>query len=249
MTTSLPKVHGRESNTRGGGWSGTQSDHRWIALAALCLSVVIVNVDNTILNVALPTLVRTLHATSSQLQWIVDSYAMAFAGLLLVGGSLGDRFGRKRLFVLGLTLFVAGSLGAAFSDSVPLLIAFRAVMGAGAALTMPSTLSIINDTFRVPRERSPRHQRMGGFERAGHRHWPGRRRAPALQVLVGLGVPGQRPDRGRRGGRCPAAGKGLKERRRGPAGSGWLGAVDRGPGAAAVGDHRGADRRLGLAAS
>jgi len=154
MTTSLPRVHGHESNTRGGGWSGTQSDHRWIALAALCLSVVIVNVDNTILNVALPTLVRTLHATSSQLQWIVDSYAMAFAGLLLVGGSLGDRFGRKRLFVLGLTLFVAGSLGAAFSDSVALLIAFRAVMGAGAALTTPSTLSIIHDTFRVPRERS-----------------------------------------------------------------------------------------------
>jgi EmrB/QacA subfamily drug resistance transporter len=154
MTTSLPKVHGRESSARAGARNGTRSDHRWIALAALCLSVVIVNVDNTILNVALPTLVRTLHATSSQLEWIVDSYAMVFAGLLLVGGSLGDRFGRKRLFMLGLTLFLAGSLGAAFSDSVPLLIAFRAVMGAGAALTTPSTLSIIHDTFRDPRERS-----------------------------------------------------------------------------------------------
>jgi EmrB/QacA subfamily drug resistance transporter len=158
MTTSLPKAqpkaHERGSSTRVGAWSGTQPDHRWIALAALCLTVVIINVDNTILNVALPTLVRTLHATSSQLQWIVDSYAMALAGLLLVGGSLGDRFGRKRMFVLGLTLFVAGSLGAAFSRSVPLLIAFRAVMGVGAALTMPSTLSIINDTFRVPQERA-----------------------------------------------------------------------------------------------
>jgi EmrB/QacA subfamily drug resistance transporter len=129
-------------------------DRRWIALVALCLSVVIVNVDNTILNVALPTLVRTLHATSSQLQWIVDSYAMALAGLLLVGGSLGDRFGRKRLFMLGLTLFLAGSIAAAFAGSVPPLIAFRAVMGVGAALTMPSTLSIINDTFRAPRERA-----------------------------------------------------------------------------------------------
>jgi len=95
MTTSLSKVYGRKSNIRGGASSGTRFEHRWIALAALCLSVVIVNVDNTILNVALPTLVRTLHATSSQLQWIVDSYAMTFAGLLLVGGSLGDRFGRK----------------------------------------------------------------------------------------------------------------------------------------------------------
>jgi len=154
MTTSCPKVHESEPAARGGVWSGTRLDRRWLTLGALCLSVVIVNVDNTILNVALPTLVRTLHATSSQLQWIVDSYAMALAGLLLVGGSLGDRFGRRRLFVLGLTLFMAGSLGAAFCGSVPLLIAARAVMGAGAALTMPSTLSIINDTFRDPRERA-----------------------------------------------------------------------------------------------
>jgi EmrB/QacA subfamily drug resistance transporter len=154
MTTSWPKVQGRQSSTRVGAPSGGRFEHRWIALAALCLSVVIINVDNTILNVALPTLVRTLHATSSQLEWIVDSYAMVFAGLLLVGGSLGDRFGRKRLFLLGLTLFLAGSLGAAFSGSVAPLIAFRAVMGAGAALTTPSTLSIIHDTFRVPRERA-----------------------------------------------------------------------------------------------
>jgi EmrB/QacA subfamily drug resistance transporter len=154
MTTSWPQAHEDESSTGEGAQTKTRLDHRWVALVALCLSVVIINVDNTILNVALPTLVRTLHATSSQLQWIVDSYAMALAGLLLVGGSLGDRFGRKWLFVLGLTLFLAGSLGAAFSGSVPLLIAFRAVMGVGAALTMPSTLSIINDTFRAPRQRA-----------------------------------------------------------------------------------------------
>lgn len=154
MTTSWPEAHEHASSTAEGAWTTTRPDRRWIALVALCLSVVIVNVDNTILNVALPTLVRTLHATSSQLQWIVDSYAMALAGLLLVGGSLGDRFGRKRLFVLGLTLFLAGSVGAAFAGSVLVLITFRAVMGAGAALTMPSTLSIINDTFRLPRERA-----------------------------------------------------------------------------------------------
>ena len=71
----------------------------------LCASALIINVDNTILNVALPTLVRRLHATSSQLQWIVDSYAMVFAGLLLVGGSLADRFGRKRFFLIGLSVF------------------------------------------------------------------------------------------------------------------------------------------------
>ena len=120
----------------------------------LCAAALVINLDNTILNVALPTLVRDLHASSSELQWIVDSYAMAFAGLLLVGGSLADRFGRKRFFLIGLGVFAAGSIGASVSGSVDLLIAFRAVMGAGAALSIPSSLSIINDVFRDPKERA-----------------------------------------------------------------------------------------------
>ena len=109
--------------------SAVPRGHRWAALVVLCASALIINVDNTILNVALPTLVRKLAATSSELQWIVDSYAMVFAGLLLVGGSLADRFGRKRFFLIGLGVFAAGSVGAAFSGSVNLLIAWRAVMG------------------------------------------------------------------------------------------------------------------------
>ncbi len=127
---------------------------RWAALVVLCAAALIINVDATILNVALPTLVRKLHATSSQLQWVVDSYALVFAGLLLVGGSLADRFGRKRFFLGGLTVFAAGSIGAALSGSVDLLIAWRAVMGAGAALTIPASLSIINDVFRDPAQRA-----------------------------------------------------------------------------------------------
>ncbi|MGO9148973.1 MAG: DHA2 family efflux MFS transporter permease subunit [Acidimicrobiales bacterium] len=123
-------------------------------LAVVCVSALIINVDNTILNVALPTLVRQLHASSSELQWIVDSYAMVFAGLLLVGGSLADRFGRKRFFLFGLTVFAGASTGAGFSGSVSLLIAWRAVMGIGAALTIPASLSIINDVFRDPTERA-----------------------------------------------------------------------------------------------
>jgi len=123
-------------------------------LVVLCISSLIINLDNTILNVALPTLVRQLHASSSQLQWIVDSYAMVFAGLLFVGGSLADRLGRKRFFLIGLTVFAGGSIGAAFSGSVHLLIAGRAVMGAGAALTIPASLSIINDIFRDYAERA-----------------------------------------------------------------------------------------------
>jgi EmrB/QacA subfamily drug resistance transporter len=119
----------------------------------LCSSLIIVNLDTTVLNVALPTLVRDLHATSSQLQWVVDAYALVFGGLVLVAGSLADRFGRKRTFVLGLVAFAAGSGWAAFSGSVGLLVAARASMGVGAALMMPSTLSIITDVFRDPQQR------------------------------------------------------------------------------------------------
>jgi MFS family permease len=114
---------------------------RWAALAVICLAVLIINVDNTILNVALPTLVRKLHATSSGLQWIVDSYAMVFAGLLLVAGSLADRFGRKLLFLIGLAIFAGGSTAAALSGSVNSLIVWRTVMGAGAAMLIPASLS------------------------------------------------------------------------------------------------------------
>ncbi len=128
--------------------------HRWTVLIVVCVAVLIVNVDNTILNVTLPTLVRDLHATSSELEWIVDSYAMVFAGLLFVGGSLADRLGRKRFFLLGLAVFAGGSIGAALSLSVHALIAWRAVMGAGAALLIPASLSIINDVFRDPGERA-----------------------------------------------------------------------------------------------
>jgi len=128
--------------------TGSLRSSRRLALAVLCVSILMVNLDNTVLNVALPTLVRDLHATSSQLQWIVDAYALVFGGLLLVAGSLADRVGRKRTFLAGLMAFAAGSLWAAFSGSVGVLIAARASMGIGAALMMPSTLSIITNMFR-----------------------------------------------------------------------------------------------------
>jgi len=132
---------------------------RWFALAVLCVSILMVNLDNTVLNVALPTLVRDLNATSSQLQWIVDAYALVFGGLLLVAGSLADRVGRKRTFLAGLVAFAGGSAWSAFSGSVGVLIAARASMGVGAALMMPSTLAIITDMFRDARQR----QRAIGF--------------------------------------------------------------------------------------
>ena len=128
-------------------------ERRWWTLAVLCLSLLMVVMGNTVLNVALPTLVEELEASNSQLQWMVDAYALVFAGLLFTGGALGDRFGRKGALQVGLVLFGVGSALAAFSSSAGQVIACRAIMGAAAALVMPSTLSILPNVF-PPRERA-----------------------------------------------------------------------------------------------
>jgi EmrB/QacA subfamily drug resistance transporter len=120
---------------------------RWWTLAVLCLSLLVIGLDNTILNVALPTLQSDLDASTSQLQWIVDIYLLVFAGVLLTAGSLGDRFGRKRALSAGLVVFGLGSLGSALAGSPEVLIVMRALMGVGGALIMPSTLSILTATF------------------------------------------------------------------------------------------------------
>ncbi|MEN9507028.1 MAG: hypothetical protein RI958_2954 [Actinomycetota bacterium] len=127
---------------------------RWWILAILSLSVFLVVVDNLIINVAIPTLARELDATTSELQWIVDSYALVFAGLLLACGGLGDRFGRKRVMQIGMALFGLFSAWAAFTDSSGTLIAARGLMGVGAALVFPGTLAILIDVFRDPTERA-----------------------------------------------------------------------------------------------
>lgn len=127
---------------------------RWWTLAVLNLSLLMIIMDNTILNVALPTLARDLHASGGQLQWIVDSYVLVFAGLLLPAGALGDRFGRRGAFSAGLAVFGLGSLGAVLAGSAGTLIAARSVMGVGAALIMPATLSILTNVFTDPRERA-----------------------------------------------------------------------------------------------
>jgi EmrB/QacA subfamily drug resistance transporter len=128
-------------------------DRRWWILGVLCLSLLIIMLDNTILNVALPTLVRTLHASTSQLQWMVDAYTLVFAGLLLTMGTLGDRFGRRTTLAAGLAVFGVGSALSAFAGSAGTLIATRSLMGMGAALIMPSTLSILTNVF-PPEERA-----------------------------------------------------------------------------------------------
>jgi EmrB/QacA subfamily drug resistance transporter len=128
-------------------------ERRWWILAVLCLSLLIIVMDNTIVNVALPTLVRKLHSSESQLQWIVDAYSLMFAGFLLTMGTLGDRFGRRTTLGIGLGVFGVGSLISAFAGSSQVLIFTRAFTGIGAALIMPATLSILTNVF-PPEERA-----------------------------------------------------------------------------------------------
>jgi EmrB/QacA subfamily drug resistance transporter len=127
---------------------------RWLGLGVLCVSLLAIVVDNTIVNVALPTLARDLDADVSQLQWVVDAYTLVFAALLLLAGALGDRFGRRRTLLSGLAVFTLASAAAAYSGGVELLIVSRALMGAGAAFIMPATLSLVISLFADPRERA-----------------------------------------------------------------------------------------------
>ena len=123
---------------------------RWAILLVLAAALALISLDNTIVNVALPTLQEELGATTAELQWVVDAYSVIFAGTLLLAGSLGDRFGRRRALVIGLVIFGAGSLAAGFATSADMLIACRAVMGIGGAFIMPSTLSILVQVFTEP---------------------------------------------------------------------------------------------------
>ena len=129
------------------------SKHKTIVLLTMCFALFMAMLDNTVVNVALPTIAAKLGAGVSGLQWIVDGYVLAFASLLLTGGIMGDRYGRKRMFLLGLTVFTASSLLCGLSASTGQLIAFRAIQGVGAALLMPGTLSILTVTF-PPEERA-----------------------------------------------------------------------------------------------
>ena len=123
-------------------------------LAICCMSILLVSLDNTIVNVALPTIHRDLGASLSQLQWILDSYTVVLATLLILSGSIADRIGRKRVFVIGLGLFSAGSLLCSAAPSPGWLIAFRALQGVGGSMLNPVAMSIIRNVFTDPRERA-----------------------------------------------------------------------------------------------
>ena len=146
MTTADPTVRG-EAPAEPPGYA-----RRWWVLSTMTVCLLVVIMGNTILNVALPTLQRDLGATQGELQWAVDGYILVFAGLLFTWGVIGDRIGRRKVLLIGLTVFAVGSVLAAFSDSPIELIAYRALMGVGGAAVQPTTLAVITNVF-PPRER------------------------------------------------------------------------------------------------
>lgn len=134
--------------------SRAQRDNRWTILVLLCLSLLLITVDATVLHIAVPALTAALEPTSVQLLWIIDSYSLVVAPLLIMFGTLGDRYGRKRLVLAGFVLFGVASLGAAFAPSALMLILARALLGVGGAMIMPATLSLIRQVFTDRRERA-----------------------------------------------------------------------------------------------
>jgi DHA2 family methylenomycin A resistance protein-like MFS transporter len=132
------------------------SSARWIkslTLLAMCLGLFMPQLDTTVVNLALPGIQKSLHTNIDALQWIIDSYNLTFASLLLLGGTLSDLFGRRRIFLIGLTLFTSGSLLCGFATTFPLLLIGRVLQGVGAALELPGTLSILTITYPDPKER------------------------------------------------------------------------------------------------
>src|SRR5437667_666713 len=131
-----------------------EENRKWWTLAAVAFGLFMIMLDNTVVNVALPSMQRSLHLRLSELEWVVAGYALTFGALMLTGGKLADLFGRRLIFVVGLVIFTLSSLGCGLAGSASVLIAARVVQGVGAALMNPLTLSIITVTF-PPRQRGP----------------------------------------------------------------------------------------------
>ena len=144
----------------------TDSRKRWLALMVLCLGVLMIVLDTTIVNVALPSIRSDLRFTETSLVWVVNAYMLTFGGFLLLGGRLGDLYGHRKLFLLGITLFTLASLACGLAQSQAWLIAARAVQGLGGAVVSAVALSLIMNLFQEPAERA---KAMGvyGFVCAG----------------------------------------------------------------------------------
>src|ERR1700750_1435171 len=127
-------------------------NRKWWTLAAVAFGLFMIMLDNTVVNVALPSIERDLHVSVSSLEWVVTAYALTFAALLITGGKLGDLLGRRRIFIVGIAIFTLSSLACGLAPTSGFLIGARAVQGVGAALMNPASLSIITATF-PPKQR------------------------------------------------------------------------------------------------
>lgn len=153
----------------------SRNPRRWWILIVLCLSTLVLVVDSMALTVAVPSMAADIGAGPQDLQWILDSYVLVFAGLLLTSGSLGDRFGRRKVMIVGLLLFGAASLGATFCATPGEVIAARIAMGVGGALIMPSTLSILITVF----DEDERPKAMAAWDRSPCSAWSAARSSAA----------------------------------------------------------------------
>lgn len=161
-----------------------------LGVMAASLTLVVMSVSG--LNVALPTIQESLVASNSALQWITDSYALVFAGLLLMAGALGDRFGRRNALLAGLSIFAVGATIGGLATTATQVVAGRSVMGAGAAFVMPATLSLVSTLFSTGGT-PPRHRHLGRVRRCGCGDRPNRVGRAARGVLVGIGSVVQPP--------------------------------------------------------
>ena len=193
----------------------SESNRRWWTLGAMCFALFMVMLDNTVTNVALPSIQRDFDASLSALEWTINAYTLTFAVLLVTGGRLGDIFGRRRVFLIGVGLFAFASATIGFAPDDGLLVGSRALQGVGAALMMPGTLSIISQ--RVPAARArpgDRHLGRRVGDRARDRP-AGRRVADRGRLVAGDLLP-QRPGRRRRDRDHAVRGRGVARRHRRP---------------------------------
>ena len=170
-------------------------NRRIAVLFITCLSLFIAGLDVTIVNVALPSLALSLHSSLSGLQWTVDAYTVVMASLLMLCGSLGDRLGRKRMFIAGLAVFSVGSLLSSLAPTVGILVASRILQAVGGAMLNPVAVSIITNTFTDPRERAQAVGVRGSVYRRIPGPWPDRGRSPGVLDRVAVDLPGQRSPR------------------------------------------------------
>ena len=167
------------------------SRRRYLVLAICCMSLFIVGMDATIVNVALPSIGRDFDASVSGLQWTVDAYLLVIASLLMLSGSVADRVGRRMIFQIGLAVFTLGSLACSIAPSLGALVAFRAVQAVGGSMLNPVAMSIVTNTFTDPKERAKAIGFWGSTFGLSRRGGPGHRRGPGRLGRLARRVLGQ----------------------------------------------------------